>query len=520
MANIFDPLVTFDYTARPYKLVPNTVTTMPTISADGKVFTFKIKPGIFFADHPAFGGKKRELTAADYVYSIKRLLDPTMNSPHTSLVAGKFFGADEVVKAAGKGPLNYDTPIEGIKALDKYTLQITLTNTDHNFLANMAGPSMSAVAREVVSAGGNTNATPVGTGPYRLKEWKLGHRIALEANPGYRKVTFKGKPVPAIGNIDVSVIQEEQPRWLAFLNKQVDFTAIPQVALMQALDIDPTNPLQVKLKPEFTSQGMQLHRLKGTEITFSYFNMNDPLVGGYATEKVALRRAIAMAFPRAEAIAKIRRGQAVPVRYLVPEGLNGHNPKFNAEVKYDRAAANALLDKFDYKIGADGFRTLPDGKPLVVEYATGSTAIDKQWNEFWQESFDSLKIKLKWKQAQWNEHLKDARAGKLQMWGLAWSAGNQDGQSFMKLLHSKTIGDINFANFKNAEYDKAYEASEKLPHGAERNKLYDRMNQIAAAQQPLILGDTRIGSTLTHKYVKNFVPHHFINQWRYLDIQK
>lgn len=522
LENLFDPLVSYDYDARPAKVVPNTVVALPAVSADGKVYTFKLKPGIYFAADPVFKGQKRELTAADYVYAIKRHLDPTINSPWSFLVDGRFVGAEALVKAAGKGALNYDTPVEGIKALDKYTLQLTLTEGNYNFLQILAMPAFGAVAREAIeSYASNTNAKPVGTGPYLLKDWKPGSRIVLEANPAFRKQSYQGKPVPNVGRIEVSIIEEEQPLWLAFVNKQLDMAGIPQAALQEALLIDPKNPLNVKLQDKYARQGMQLQRKKELEVTYQFFNMQDPVVGGDAKEKIALRRAIAMAFPRSETIAAIRRGQAVPMNYVIPEGVAGHNPAFKGAVQYDPAAANVLLDRFGYKVGSDGWRTLPDGKPLAIEMATGTNGIDKQWNEYWQQAFDSLKIKLTFKYGKWNELSKANRQGKLQMWGLAWRADYPDGENFMQLLYGKNAGDANSASFRHPEFDRLFEASLKLPHGAERNRLYDAMNKIVVAQQPWIFGDTRIRTSLAHRYVKNYKLHPLLNTtWRYIDLQK
>jgi ABC-type transport system substrate-binding protein len=540
--NVFDPLVTYDYLARPVKLVPNVVEAMPAISKDGKVYTFKLKHGIYFADDPAFGGKKRELTAEDYVYSLKRFLDPTINSPYGFLVSGRFVGCDELVAKAGKNALDYNTPVEGIKALDKYTLQLTLKETNFNLGYILSMPVFGAVAREVIEANAaNTNAHPVGTGPYLLKEWKPGTKIVLEANPGYRKEVFnfapskdaidagiikamKGKAVPTIGRVEVSIIEEEQPIWLAFLNKQLDMTGIPQVALQEALNIDPKDPSKATLNAKYVKEGISHQRFKLQEVTYTYFNMDDPVVGGEGKEHMALRRAIAMAFPRSETIAAIRRGQAVPVNYMIPEGVGGHNPSFKGAAEYDPAKANALLDKFGYKKGADGWRVQPNGQPLSIEYATGSAAIDKQWNEYWQKAFDSLKIHVTWKVGKWNELDKAARQSKLQMWGLAWGADYPDGDNFMMLLYGKNAGDVNYANFKDAQYDKLFEASLKLPDGPERNKLYDQMNKIVVAQQPWIFGDTRVRNTVAQPYVKGFKVHPLdpftAFTWRYIDLQK
>ncbi|WP_428243057.1 ABC transporter substrate-binding protein [Gynuella sp.] len=537
--NIYDTLLTYDYLARPIKIIPNVVEDMPKISNGGKTYTFKIKPGIYFADDPAFKGQKRELVAADFVYSLKRLLDKTINSPQSYLVDGRFVGLDELVKQAGQGPLNYDTEVEGIKALDKYTLQLNLTDVNYNFATILAMPAFSAVAREVVEAyADNTNAHPVGTGPYMLKEWKPGSKITLTANPRFRKEIFNfkadksdptsvavakdmhGKVIPQTGNIEVSIIQEEQPNWLAFLNKQLDIVGIPQPALREALIINPENPLDVKLAPKYVEMGIQMQRKRLLEITFYFFNMNDPIVGGYSADKIALRRAIAMAFPRQETIARIRRGQAVPVEYAIPEGVAGHNPKARDGAKYDPAKANALLDAVGYKIGADGYRTLPDGSPLSVEMGTGTAAIDREWNEYWQQAFDSLHLKLTFKTGKWSELSKANREGKLQMWGLAWGADYPDGENFMQMFYGPNGGDSNFAFFDLAKFNEYYEQALKLPDGKKRQSLYDKMDKLLAQYQPYIFSDTRVRSIVTQSYVHGYKIHPILNGWRYIELKK
>ncbi|CAM3641119.1 Periplasmic dipeptide transport protein precursor [Vibrio aerogenes CECT 7868] len=539
VGNVYDTLLTYDYLARPVKLVPNVIESMPQITNGGKTYTFKIKPGIYFADDPAFKGKKRELVAADYVYSLKRILDKTINSPTNYLLAGKFVGADKLVKAAGNGPLNYDTKIEGIKALDKYTLQLNLKEPNFNFSVIMAMPSFGAVAREVIEANAaNTNAHPVGTGPYTLSDWKPGNLISLTANPNFRHKVFDfkpdpsdpvsvkvakemhGKTIPQIKNINIHIIEEEQPAWLAFLNKQLDLSGIPQPAYKEALVMNPDNPQDVKLAKKFVDQGISLQRTKLLEITFYFFNMEDPVVGGYTPKKIALRRAIAMAYPRAETIARIRRGQATPVNYIIPEGVAGHNPNVTSAVQYNPAKANALLDAAGYKIGADGFRTQPDGSPLSVEMGTGTAAIDREWNEFWQQTFDAVKIKLTFKTGKWNELAKMNREGKLQMWGLAWFADYPDGDNFMQMFYGPNTGDSNWSGFNLPAVNKEYEASLKLPDGPERQKLYDKINKQVAQYQPFIMGDTRISSSVTHDYVHGYKKHPIIGSWRYMSLDE
>ena len=540
--NIFDNLLRYDYLARPLKLKPGTAQALPEISADGKVFTFRVRPGIYFADDPAFKGKKRELTAADYAYSIKRFADPKVSSPNATSYTDYVLGLAEAGSAASKkGRFDYDKPIEGIKALDRYTLQLTLKKPNYNFLYTVAAKFSGAVAREVIETyDSNTNAHPVGTGPFVLKEWKPGNRIILEANPGYRKEVFsdepaadappqdreiagqlRGKTLPVIGRIDIKVIEEEQPRWLSFLNKQIDYIGVPKSAIPSTVHSSEANPFQASLNPTLAQRGIRLHHNLGMDLTYAFFNMRDPVVGGYSKEKIALRRAIGMAYPSQEVIKLLYSGQAIQLQNLVPLNMVGNDPRFRGAPDFDPALANALLDQAGYKIGPDGYRRQPNGQPLLITQATQGSAFDKQFNQIWQKAFDSIKLRVTFKVAKWNENLKAAYAGKVQMWSLGGSAAIPDGDDFVTGLWSKQIGIGNLPFFSRPEFDKAYEASQVLPNGPERDALFDRMNRVVAAYQPYVLGVTRFENIVSHDYLKGYKPHPLATigvSWRYVDI--
>src|SRR5438132_4946153 len=225
---IFDPLYTFDYFARPVRLVPNTAEGPPQISDGGRTFTVKVRPGVYFADDPAFKGRKRELVAEDYVYTIKRVFDPKVRSYWLYLFDHRLVGLDEALERARKaGRFDYDAKIEGVQALDRYTLRIRFNTPYYSFQHWLSYDGLAAVAREVVEA--NKDASnrvmehPVGTGPYRLKDWVRGQKIALEANPSYGDETYPdpgarcdpaaasiakpnaGKKLPIAGRVEISV---------------------------------------------------------------------------------------------------------------------------------------------------------------------------------------------------------------------------------------------------------------------------------------------------------------------------
>src|SRR5258708_39527231 len=208
---IFDALYVWDYLARPYRFVPSIATGVPEISADGRVWTIRIRQGIYFADDPAFAGKKRELIAADFVYAWKRIVDPRVRSPKSDLLEHKIVGLDDAVaKAKASGRFDYDAEIQGLRAADRYTLKLELINPDYPFYELLDSAALRAVAREVIEkygdSGGRASQHPVGTGPYRLKEWTPGRRIILEANPGYRDERFP--PVPANAESGVKAVAE------------------------------------------------------------------------------------------------------------------------------------------------------------------------------------------------------------------------------------------------------------------------------------------------------------------------
>ena len=181
---LFEPLYEWDYLSPTPKLTPLTAIGPPEVTDDGRVWTFRLKRGVLFNDDPAFKGKPRELTADDYVYSYKRWLDPNGRRAGNPVLTDLIIGARPVVEAAKtNGKFNFDTPIEGLRAIDRYTVQIRMSAPDYPNLRDLLG-FVGAAAREVVeAAGGDIRARPVGTGPYRLKEWKRGSRLILEANP-------------------------------------------------------------------------------------------------------------------------------------------------------------------------------------------------------------------------------------------------------------------------------------------------------------------------------------------------
>jgi ABC-type transport system substrate-binding protein len=179
---VFEPLYEWDYLASPPKLSPLTATGPLAITDDGKTWTAHLKPGIFFTDDPAFKGKPRELVAEDYVYSYKRWLDPNLRRGGSPIMTDLIVGMRSVVDAARKsGKFDYDRPIEGLRALDRYTLQLRLVEPNYPIIRDLLG-FVGAAAREVIdAAGGDIRTRAVGTEPFRLRvETRVAHRVRCQ----------------------------------------------------------------------------------------------------------------------------------------------------------------------------------------------------------------------------------------------------------------------------------------------------------------------------------------------------
>jgi ABC-type transport system substrate-binding protein len=534
---IFDSLLTYDYLARPVKLVPGVAQAMPEVADDGATYTFRIKKGVYFADDPVFKGRKRELTAQDFAYSIRRMYDPKLRSPNLYFFEGKIIGADEVMLQAKKtGNYDYDAPIAGLEVLDRYTLRIRLKQPDYNFQYVMAMPLAMGMAREVVEYyGEDARSHPVGTGAFMLKEWRRSSKIVLEANPNFREEYFagskgetaedqaiydnlQGKRLPIVGRIEVVIIEEPQPRWLAFSNKELEYIEdLPN----EFVNIVAPNG---KLAPSLAKQGVRMQREPQLEITITaFYNMRDPVIGGYTPEKVALRRAMNLGYNQPEELMIARKGQAIAAESPVPPGAAGYDADFHSIAKeYDPAKAKALLDLFGYvDRDGDGYREMPDGRPLLLEFGSPPDAVSRDLDQVWKKSMDAIGINIKFKKARWPDLNKESRASKLQVGEfLAWYADYPDGDNFLQLLYGPNSSpQSNAANFSLPAFDSLYQRARRMPDSPQRTLLYQQMTKLFLAYAPWRLGVHRVQTHLNQPWLLNYKKHPIMHQaWKYFDV--
>jgi oligopeptide transport system substrate-binding protein len=512
---IYEGLYRVDYLADPPRLAPDTAAALPLISDGGRTWTIRVTPGIYFTDDPAFNGKRRELTAADYVYTLKRWHDPNSKRGGSPVIAGLVVGGREALDLAREtGRLDLDRHWEGLQALDRYTLQLKLTEPNYPVIEPYL--TIGAVAREVVDARkGDLRTYAVGTGPYRVKEWKQGSRIVLDANPGYRALPYPdgslaGAPFPRIGTIEVAFIDEESTRLLEFDRGNLDYIVLRGDIATRLLAGD-------ALKPEYARRGVAWFRVPEPYLTSLYINLRDPVIGGMDSARVAVRRALALALDQVTLIDVVYGGQALPANQLVPPGVIGHDPSLPRAPLYNPAAARALLDRYGYKAGAGGFRTTPDGAPLAISVLLRSGTQSREIQTLLKKNFEAIGVRTTFSITPFQDAIKDLTSGHYQMWYGAFG-GTPTGYGIQSQLYGKAAPQINVCGFSLPEYDAAIERFMRTSHPAEQVAAARRTSEIARAYAPMIPVVFRQENYFAQPWLKGFRPSRFDTYWKYLDI--
>ena len=218
----------------------------------------------------------------------------------------------------------------------------------------------------------------------------------------------------------------------------------------------------------------------------------------------------------------VRKGQALRAQSPIPPDVAGYDPRFRSSANdYDPARAKALLDMYGYiDRDGDGYRELPDGSPLVLEFASIPTTDYRDLDDVWRKSLDAVGIKIKFRRERFPDLVKAAKAGTLQIGAFyAWFADYPDGENFLQLLYGPNSRQSNYANFKLPDFDRLYVEARKLPDSPERTKIYQEMTQLFMVYAPWKLGVHRIQSHFSHPWLLNYKKHPILQQgWKYLDI--
>jgi oligopeptide transport system substrate-binding protein len=524
-AAIFEGLYDWSYLGTPPHIVAVSATALPEISDGGRTWIMRLEPGIRFTDDLAFGGKPRELVAEDIVFSMKRALDPTLKRGGNAAVTDVIVGARTVVETAEKtGRFDYDQVIEGLRAVDRYTVQIRLAHP--NFPVIESFVTTPAVAREVIeAANGDARTRPVGTGPYMLREWLQGSRVVLEANPNYRKIAFppsndpsdaelvrsmQGVALPQIGVVEINVIDEELTRVLQFDRGRLDYVVLTGVAGARAVNGG-------KLRKEYTERGVTRRAYPEPYVASLFFNMKDATVGGMELPQIALRRAIALSIDRQAWVDVVYAGQGSAANQVAPPTVAGHIGGL-AKADHDPRLANALLDKFGFdKRDGEGYRMMPDGKPLSITVSLRIAPATRDQQTLLKKNMDAIGIRLNFKVTMFQELLKESAAGAYQvnayvMGGLPTAYG------VTVQFYSRSPTTVNATRFSMPRFDQAFESYIGGGDDAAQAASVAAMNALLQYYVPTIPLVFRTESELVQPWLKGFAPPVFTSYFKYLDI--
>jgi ABC-type transport system substrate-binding protein len=520
-SNIYESLYTFHYLKRPYTLIPVLAEDLPDISDDNVTYTIPIKKGVLFQDDPCFpDGKGRELKASDFIFAIKRVANVKYRSQNWPTLNDRIVGLDafrEYTKTfANEESVDYNYEVEGLKALDDYTLQIKLVRPWPQILEVALSDTFTApMPHEAVKYYGKKIGNfPVGTGPYRLKVWRRGSYLDLVRNENWRGELYPsegepgddeaglledaGKPVPFADRIIFRIVEEDNPRWLLFMRGELDLSAIPKDNFNEAL-ISTSHELTVPMR----QRNIQLNTYVDPSTFWVGFNMKDPVVGG----NKPLRMAISRAIDRQTFIDLFTNGRFMIAHGFVSPGLNSYDPNIieAGYSKYDPVEAARLL-KEAQQIAGGAIGTLKLGMP-------GTDTWSRQYGQFLQKYCSQIGLKLDVDYMDWPTYVTELNNGHLQMFASGVSAGAPDAIDFLDMFGSKYFAPgANKFFYSNPEYDKLLEQAQVMFESPERDALYRRMERMVMEDYPAVFTTHRVSYALFHQWYKNYKPNVFSHQ--------
>ena len=502
IGKIYEGLLAYHWLKVPYELEPNLAEAMPEISKDGITYTFKIRKGVVFQDDAAFpNGKGRELEASDFVYSIKRLADSKNQANGWWILDGKLKGLNEWrEKNANLPTTNYDEEVEGLKALDKYTLQFQLAKPFPQFLYALAMGFTSVVSKEVVAKYGKEFINhPVGTGPYILPKFDQGKRITYTKNPTFREKFYPseaspelkhlladaGKKLPLVDKIVVHVMVESQPGWLKFNKGELDYYSIPKDNFASAIKDN-------KLSADLEGKGIVLTITPLLDLTYTGFNFENKLF-----QNVKLRRAMALAFDEAKSNELFYNNTSFSAQGPIPPGIAGQNKDYKNPYKGPNLdAAKKMLAEAGY----------PEGKGLPeILYDIPDSTTSRQMGEFFQKQMEQIGIKIKISASPWPEFQAKLKKRGVQMFGAAWGADYPDGENFLQLFYGPNSSPgSNSTNYNNPTFNKQFETAVVMQDSPARTALYEKLNQFLAEEVVVIFNMHRQSYTVQQGWLRNY----------------
>ena len=539
ISRIYEGLVKYDYLSRPYRIVPMLAESLPEISADGLVYTFRIRSGIYFQDDPCFPeGNGRELTAEDFVYSFKRVAD-VKKASSGFWAFNRVKGIHEFREAStAETPTDYNLEVEGLRAPDRYTFQIELSEPFPQFLDVLTMHYAFVVPREAVEYHKlNFVNHPVGTGPYRLVEWKRNSRIEFERNPkwaetgrveAYPDTADKeqqnrglgepaGRPVPMIDRVVQFVVDDQSTAWMMFLSGQLDTSAISRD------NWDAVITGSQELNETLASRGIKLVSAPSIDIRYIGFNMDDPVVGFSRDPEQnernrKLRQALSCAYDF-DRMNQYLNNRLYPANGPIPKPLAGR-PEEPSPYAFNLDKAKQLLAEAGYPEGID--RKTGRRLELTVDIGSASGNI-RPMMELVADMYQRIDVVLNFSYNTWPAFIEKLNRRQAQMFSLAWLADYPDAENFLQLFYSRNESPgPNHVNYRNPEFDKLYEQIRVMQDSPERTAIYERMAGLVIEDCPWIFEYQTMSFALVHSWMKYYEPHDFpygMGIYRDIDIE-
>lgn len=449
---LFGGLVTFD---ADLNVVPDIAASMPSVSADGRVYTFRLRQGVKFTDG-------QEVTASDFKYSFERATDPRLagSLPPTQLPAGLFL--NDIVgvmdKLEGKA-----TEIEGVKALDPTTLEITIDEAKGYFLSKLTSGPAFVVQRANVEEGPRWTEHPRGTGPFRLEKWVHNDQMVLVANNLY----YGGRPALSTVNIWMGAnatgeLQQYEVGGLEVANVPVD-------DLYRVTDRN--NPMSRELQsvPELS-------------VTYLGFNLRHK-----PFDDPKIREAFALAIDRQKIARVMFQSRVQQATGFVPPHMAGYTPP-EAELGYDVTRARQLIGESTYK----EVKNLPR-----VRLYTAGEALGPMLQEVYSQT---LGIDVEVHEVEWSDYLDGLARHDYPMFTLTWSADFPDPEAILGSLFRSTSPE-NHTGYRNADVDAVLSVASTEKDRQSRMNVYREVERRILKDLPAVPLYHSVSYTLVKPYV-------------------
>ncbi len=534
IVNAYDTLYSYQYLARPYKLKPNLAVDFPAISADGLVYTFRLKEGVRYIDDPCFpGGRGREVVAEDFIYSIKRQFDPKNQPQGAWLWQGRIAGLDEW-KAAGS---NYDQPVSGLRAVDAHTLEIRLLRPYPQLVYTLAQGYSAFVPREAVQKyGKGLGVRPVGSGPFRLVSYDTA-RVVMDRNPNFRQEpvdlkeegydpasqsfsgveAIQGRSPPFVDRLDINFINEPSASWTSFTKgDEIQLTVLP----IEQVDRVLATKHPVTLRPEYAGKYRVYAGLEAGFISTA-FNMDFPEFGyNKDPERERRNKALRCAIIKGYDWEGRNRSWYFGLAEYFPGIIVPASPEFDPDLSRDSvtrdvAGARRLLQENGWTAS---------NLPELVYGTTAGTSERLIFEQFraWMHDIGFPREKVVQKTyANFGDISRAWKQGQLPLVAKGWGLDYPDAENTLQLFYGPNGSPgSNDANWKNAEFDRLYDQTSVMQPSDERTALYRRMNQLVIDDCVAITGLARTRIYLWHKDVIGVPDREILGGFwlRYVDV--